>query len=136
MQPLPGWFLQQQHRSRQLHKLLTRCVCVTAITRTLPVCFTHLMQKFVEAFLVCCSQVSIPPIRAPPHVRRARWEASASKLAGKAQFVTRARELAGNVLRPTSHAFMAVLISRAAATDSSTGQTECHVDYTCSAWCS
>lgn len=63
-------------------------------------------------------------------MRRARWEASASKLAAtpKAQFVTRTRELAGNVLRPTSHAFMAVRASRAAATDSSTGHIECHVD--------
>lgn len=116
---------------------VARQVCLlSAITRTLPGCFTRLMSKSAEAFLVCCSQVSIPTIRVPPRVRRARWEASASKLAAtrKPQFVT--WELAGNVLRPTSHASMEVLASRAAATDSSTGHIECHVDYTSSARCS
>lgn len=81
MQPLPGWFLQQQYWSSQLHKLLTRCVYITVISKTLPVCFIHNILKSVGTCLDCCPQVSIRPIRVPLHVHHVHWELSASKLA-------------------------------------------------------
>lgn len=77
MQPLPSWVLQQQHWSRQLHKLLTRFVEFKLFQSGLLTSY----PKSVETCLIRCPQVSIRPIRAPLHVHHVHWELSASKLA-------------------------------------------------------